>query len=40
VKHSIEKLEKKMDDKQAAKDTVAAIEKVKEEQKKSDDKKT
>merc|ERR1711970_1104734 len=36
VKHSIEKLEKKMDDKQAAKDTVAAIEKVKEEQKKSD----
>ena len=29
VKHSIEKLEKKMDDKSAAKDTVAAIEKVK-----------
>jgi hypothetical protein len=33
VKHAIDKIEKKMDDKDAAKDTVAAIEKVKEEQK-------
>lgn len=40
TKHAIEKLEKKMDDKQAAKDTVNAIEKVKDEQKKADDKKT
>merc|ERR1712032_1095591 len=33
VKLAIDKIEKKMDDKDSAKDTVAAIEKVKEEQK-------